>query len=424
MSPLIKHRLSRNISYLFFIQIANYAFPLVTIPYLTVVLGLKGYGIYTSLQLISVYAIAVVDYGFNVTGVRKVAQKNEIENAQVFSDITAARIFLSSIGTIIFMLLVIFLPQFEIFNYEDYILLLISILFLLIGNALTPIWFYQGVQNMKTGALIIFFGRLFGNIIILLFVKKTSDYILAFVCQAIMYFISGIIGFLAICRSISFKKPIFRGIWLELKDGWSLFNTSILGIFISSAGTLMLGGITSVSTAGGYSAIERLVKAILSLASPLTQATLPRISAAYYVSSNNGWLEWRKFFRLTALLAVIFTIMLFLFYYAQIPRLIFGSQYDEFASIIIYLSPWVLFSIMNNIIGIQLFSNIGEQKYYAICFIICSILYIILCYVLTRYLGFNGTAISLLVSEVILFFLLGRKLIEYWRINEESRDNF
>lgn len=415
MRSLKTQRLSINISYLFVVQLANYIFPILTIPYLTRTLGLKGYGIYASLQLISVYAIAIVDYSFLITGVRKIAGRSAEDNEQIFSDITAARIFLSAIGILVFVFCIQLLPQFQSLSYNFKIEALLAIALLLIGNALTPIWFYQGLQDMRTGAILIFFSRLFGNVLIFIIVRRDSDYIVAFFCQSAAYLLSGIVGILFLCNSISLRLPKLSNVLAEMKEGWHLFSTSILGIFISSAGTLVLGAATNITVAGGYSAIERLVKAVLSLIAPFTQAIFPRISAAFKISSDSGQKEWLKYSGLTTAIAVAATIFMIAIYFLRISTWILGEQYSSFAIVALILSPWILFSVLNNLIGIQLFSNIGEQKYYAACFSICAFIYLILCIYLSKLFGFRGAAASLATAEGILFLMLGFKCLKYWR---------
>ncbi len=66
-------RLRDNIMALGVVQLSNYAIPLITLPYLTRVLGPEAYGKVAFAQVLMAYFILLTDYGFSWSATRKIS---------------------------------------------------------------------------------------------------------------------------------------------------------------------------------------------------------------------------------------------------------------------------------------------------------------------------------------------------------------
>src|ERR1700689_4454173 len=74
VSWLLKHKLVQNAASLYGVQIATYAVPLVTIPYLARVLGVSGWGLVAIAQGFGSYVALLGEYGFGLSATREVAR--------------------------------------------------------------------------------------------------------------------------------------------------------------------------------------------------------------------------------------------------------------------------------------------------------------------------------------------------------------
>ena len=77
---ILKNNTVKNGIWLYILQFFNTVFPLLTLPYVTRILGTNGYGIFSYALNIITYLQVIVEYGFNLSGAREIAiQESEKE---------------------------------------------------------------------------------------------------------------------------------------------------------------------------------------------------------------------------------------------------------------------------------------------------------------------------------------------------------
>ena len=110
-----RNKLSLNFIYISLSQIVNYVFPLLTFPYLVKVLGLNGFGLYTFATSFVGYFQLIVDYGFNIIGIKKIAEgkKTTRVNTEVYSSIFFTRMILMLICFILLLTIVLLFSEFR-----------------------------------------------------------------------------------------------------------------------------------------------------------------------------------------------------------------------------------------------------------------------------------------------------------------------
>ncbi len=74
--------LIENFVSLFSLQAVGYIFPLITFPYLTLHLGVEGFGKYVLVQTIFIYLDLIVSYGFKITATDLISKSSN--NSEVF----------------------------------------------------------------------------------------------------------------------------------------------------------------------------------------------------------------------------------------------------------------------------------------------------------------------------------------------------
>jgi len=150
----------------------SFALTLITLPYLTRVLGINNWGEIVFVQLIISYLLWITDWGFNYGASKRVAaNRNNKYNLNIlFSEVWCSQILLT-IFVLGLLLLVVHVFSSLIHNPAYYIIYSGVIL----GNLLTPIWFLNGLEFIKEGAIIQLLAKVIALPLIFVFINSPED---------------------------------------------------------------------------------------------------------------------------------------------------------------------------------------------------------------------------------------------------------
>jgi PST family polysaccharide transporter len=141
-----KKLLIKNIASLGVVQIVNYIFPLITIPYISRIIGPTGLGTINYITAFVAYFTLIVGYGFDLTATRKIAYNpTSIRNRRlVFSQVMNARFLLFIGSTIVFIVCI-----FSFDNFRNNLLLAILTYINVVSVLLSPQYIFQGLQYLS-----------------------------------------------------------------------------------------------------------------------------------------------------------------------------------------------------------------------------------------------------------------------------------
>ncbi|WP_145483995.1 oligosaccharide flippase family protein, partial [Yersinia rohdei] len=188
--------LRRNIFSLFILQGSNYIITFLTLPYLTRVLGVEGFGVYSLTLSIAQYFVIFIDFGFNLSASKRIAEhQNEPEYiSRVFFETLFAKSILCLIS-ILGIVLFAFVSSFSIIRSE-----LIYTVLMLIGTVLMPIWFFQGIEKLSVITKLMVISRLALLPLFFIFVRSDADIKLAIIIQSSLSLLAGIIAIIYIYK--------------------------------------------------------------------------------------------------------------------------------------------------------------------------------------------------------------------------------
>lgn len=410
----------KNGVWLYILQFFNTVFPLITLPYVTRILGTDNYGIFSYALNIITYLQVIVEYGFNLSGARKIAIfEDEKEREKIYSHIITAKLFLLVCSFLISLILIV------IFKFTDKQIYTMLIMFLIvIGTAITQPWLFQGKQKMKFVTISNAIVRIIFVILIFFLVKEENDlYMYSFLYSIVFVFI-GLLQIYIIKKIFKYKYKIctLKECICELKDGWYTFTTSAMSKIFTGLGVTLLGIIYRENTAivGIYSAIQKIPLAINMAYSPISQAVFPYISKRYKENYHFAINFIRKLIILTIILMIVSVIITSIFSY-DIVKIAFGEEYTQYHLILIPLIIWAFLGILNNILGIQILVAQGKNKQYSKAFSIGSVSIVILNVILGIPFGIYGIAIATMLSELVLNIMLIKVIFVDNKNREEEK---
>ncbi|MCC8391850.1 oligosaccharide flippase family protein [Paraburkholderia sp. MMS20-SJTR3] len=266
---------------LYSVYALNYVLPLVTLPYLSHVLGPAGLGVIGYAQSISNILLVVVDFGFGLSSARKVAVHiaDPIKVNRIYWATTAGRAVLAlgcSAVLIGWSFTAHMSPQ------ERGATLLGALV--IWGGVLTPGCFYEGTQRLPVLAGTLLATRVALLVPLFLFVKDHNDVMLASALQFAPTFVCGAIltGVLIWKREILLNVRVgWSDVIDEAKEAYHIFLGSALTSVYMYANVILLRMISGPGAVGYYVAAERLTNALRACTAPAIQAFFPKICVAY-----------------------------------------------------------------------------------------------------------------------------------------------
>ena len=104
-------RFYSNVVWQYGLQIVKYIFPLITLPYLTRVLLPEGYAIYAYVVSFMTFAQTFVDFGFNLSGTKRIAKSETVEEEnRAIGAVTEARLLLGVVTGAVVVAVAWFIP--------------------------------------------------------------------------------------------------------------------------------------------------------------------------------------------------------------------------------------------------------------------------------------------------------------------------
>jgi len=249
-------------------------------PYLVRTLGVEVFGLLALATALISYFNIFVDYGFNLTAVHDIAthSNNRKKVEEIFSTVTTIKFILMVVSFLILLLIVF---TFEIFsnNWKVY-LLTFGVVF---GQAIFPIWFFQGIGKMKYITYINVFTKLIFTVCIFLFVKHEGDYHLVPTFVSLGYIVAGLLSMIIVRSKFNIKFHLLKNsnIKAAFAKNWNIFISNIFVSLYTTTNVLLLGVMTNNTITGYYSIAEKIAHAFGGLATPLTQAIYPLLSEKY-----------------------------------------------------------------------------------------------------------------------------------------------
>lgn len=393
-----------NITSLGALQVSNFVITLITLPYLTRVLGVSAWGEIVFTQLVINYCIWFVNWGFYHGATRRVSatRKDSAYLNMVFSTVWGAQWLLTGLILVI-ILLSVYVFSSVITNPELYI----AASGLLIGNLFMPLWFLNGMEFIKESAIIQLLMKLIALPFIFLLVENSEDSAIYLWIGTITSITVGIVSQFWMRRTfdISFLFPALIQIRKTIKEDFQLF----LNTFFASLNTTLIPAALGIfggdAALGLYNIADRAKGAAITILHPISHALFPRM--CYLFSTDSA--ETKKILNLSAqaLFGLSFLMSMILYIFSEeIIIFLGGAEFIDSILVLEILAFSVLLTTISGFIVNQIL--IPSNGYYGYTVTVFSSLVFsaLMIVPMVSEFGASGASITTLLTELLAVTIL------------------
>ncbi|PQJ69078.1 oligosaccharide flippase family protein [Polaribacter butkevichii] len=344
-------KIIKNFSALTLIQVLNYLFVLLLIPYVVRIIHANNFGLITYYNEILVYFIILVNFGFEFTATRKISLNidDKLEIRKIFWETVFVRTTLMFFSFLIFLLIIFYAESISNIG------LLIIIFCKIIGLTYLPTWFLTGIEKNNIAAYFVFFSKLSALILILLFVNNEDDFILYALILTIVEIVIGLSLFMYVIYKYDLSvviKPNLNSLFSIVKENFSIFLNIILNQYVT-LNFFLLGFFVSDELLGYYGGAFKIIMPIMIITwFPLNQSIYPLMNRAFDEGLKKGITIFKKMLRPI----LIFNCLLTLFIYVAAPllvKIVLGKEFVSSVRILRIFSFLPILVTLTNYLTIQ-----------------------------------------------------------------------
>ena len=399
MNKKSKNIFIKNFTNLSLNQGINILIAIVATPILFQNLGDSQFGLVNLAFSIFMLISIVVSYGYHLNGPKQISLLNKLEKeSDTIKDIVSLRIFIAIIISIVIIAL-IYLTDF--FNgYELIILFSIPILF---SEAIHPVFYLQGKNNLSVLAILNAFSKLFYLGLIILSIKNQND---AFKVNLLYGSVLSLVflvywGLFFYKNKLKFHFVDLDKIKFRLKENFQFFMSSVAGHISIHSGIIILKLFVNNSELGKFALANKIAFLLRMIPVFIVQSVLQNAS----IINQNNPLALKKYLNYYFKRGLILTFITGLFFtiFSKWIIIIFSGQEIIYSNQILSVLSFIPFLAMLNFKNILLILVNEKKEILNKATWISAFIMIPLAIVLSYYYKGFGLAIALLISEFSSF---------------------
>lgn len=257
-----------NVSYQLFVILV----PMITMPYISRVLGPSGVGINSYTNSIAQYFILFGSIGVALYGNRQIAFVRDDRKAltQTFWELTLLRL------VTICLALVVFAGYLMLTHKYRYYLMIQSVL--IIAAAFDISWFFMGVENFRVTVLRSTIVKLLSLAFIFIFVRSHNDTGMYVFILALSTLLGNMTLFPYLKKYVDLPDWRSLRLWHYIRPSLTLFIPQIAIQVYVVLNKTMLGSFVNVEAAGFYDNTDKIIRVVLAVVTATGTVLLPHIA--------------------------------------------------------------------------------------------------------------------------------------------------
>ena len=314
----LNNPMATNFISLVLLQGVNYLLPLLSFPFLFRILGVERYGLVTFGYALMQYFVMFTDFGFNLSATKYISQhRNNLRAINAY--LNSAMIGRVVLCFISFIVLLVLISTFDKFRSESSLYILFF--GIIIGNVMFPMWFFQGMENMKYITIFNIVAKSLSFIPFFIFIRGPEDYLYVPICYSVGFILAGLVSLCIVYYKMGMRWYITPASQIKcaLKDSSTYFLSRASTSLFTTSNSFLLGLVCGNTAVGYYSAAEKLYQAYNQLLSPFTGVLFPHIAKSRDVAF------FKKVFYRIAVLNIL-SVGLVLMLASYVLQIVYGTS--------------------------------------------------------------------------------------------------
>ncbi|MGG0185085.1 oligosaccharide flippase family protein [Bacillus rhizoplanae] len=367
--------------------------PFITTPYVSRILKAKGVGIdaYVS-SVVQIFAIFII-LSIPLYGSRQIAiKRNQEDRSNEFWSIFFVQIIFSVCNILIYFIFI----NIATTEYKE---LFFIHFFTLLAYSIDVSWYFMGKEEMKKIAIRNMLVKIVGIILTFALVKQYNDLSLYVFINASTLFIGQLIMWKPLLKEVTFERISFRNLKAHFMPILVLFIPQLMIQVYILVNKIILGNISGEIEVGYYNQANKIIRLALGVVTAIGTVLLPRMASEF---AKGNSVQMKKYVNYTLQFILMITLPMTFGLVAIAPNFVkwfLGAEFFPVSTLIIIMSPVILFVGLANVFGVQVLISTNQHKKYSIAVTVGAILSLIVNFVLVYNFASVATTISLVVAE-------------------------
>ena len=404
----LKSPMAINFISLALLQGVNYLLPLLSFPFLFRVLGVERWGLVTFGYSLMQYFVMFTDFGFNLSATKYISEhRNDLQKINSYlNSAMIGRFILCGISLAILLALISYFDKFS--TESIFYLLYFGII---LGNVMFPMWFFQGMENMKYITVFNIVAKSLSFIPFFIFIRKPEDYIYVPIFYSIGFVLAGIVSLFIVYFKMGMKWYFtsISQISSSLKDSSAYFLARASTSLFTTSNSFLLGLVCGNTMVGYYSAAEKLYQAYNQLLSPFTGVLFP------HIAKSRDVLFFKKiFYRIT--FTNLFCVAAALLLASYVLDIVYGTADPNILEVFRILVTACFVTIPSMLLGYPFLAAMGHPLYTNYTVMTTSVVHITGLVVLYIYGAISPITVAMSETLLILFRIWGVRRFRLFQI--------
>lgn len=384
-----------NIFYNAIYQVFLVLVPLITVPYITGVLGPERYGVYSSvkftIQFLMVFCAAAITY----IGTRTIARIKANASHQELTNAFWGLWYIQAIASAVMIVLtVLFVAVFKI-RYGLFFYLQLPFL---VSSMFDISWFFQGIEEFGRVVLRNTLVKLSSVALIFLLIKKPGDLWIYMLIMSVSTMIGSFVFWISIRKYVGKPVKHFYHLKTTMVSIITLIVPQIATQIYTSLDKPILGAFQNSAQVAFYDNSQRIPTMILGVITSITIVMMPKMA-----SSGK---EFQKFFvkksyETTLFLGLLFAIIVAINTREFVP-FFWAPKYAPVANLMLFSSLTIIFIPVGGVFANQFALATKRDKDYAVPVVMGAIISLALSFVLYPRFGAAGATATVVTTEFLV----------------------